>query len=297
MNRVDRRLVDLIELGFHLPLTLCTNEALEAVRMDPTRLVVKNLHDADRQKVAVVDVANGWPDEFSMCSEDWRDAWTNFLQILPEVLEPEGVERFRRHHDFLVKQPNFKVRFPAILRFDINIRRDYFWGRKCVPFYPGTPEYAAGLAQEQTDWSMEAVTRGATGRQPSAAATLSGNRFNPYSRGGGGFGGGADSGGSQRPFREGRSSASAGPLCLICAEGGHRAGVCTRTKLGNGAQTLALFSRGKLIAASSGKELCMAWNAGGRTPCTHFRCPRGPSAHLCSFCGSADYHAGSKRCL
>lgn len=77
--RVDHRLIDLVELGFHLPLTLCTNEAIEAVRLDPARLTVKNLHDADRQKVSVVDVSVGWPDEFSLCSEDWRDAWTNFL--------------------------------------------------------------------------------------------------------------------------------------------------------------------------------------------------------------------------
>ncbi|KAL1942665.1 hypothetical protein VTO73DRAFT_4905 [Trametes versicolor] len=267
-HRVDHRLIDLIELGFHLPLTLCTNDAIEAVRLQPELLVVRTLHDADRQKVAVVDVHSGWQDEYSLGSEDWRDAWTNYLQILPEILEDEAVDRFRRHHDFLVKQPNFKQRFPAILRFDIGVRRDYFWGKQCVPFFPESPEHAAAFAQEQNDWSLNLATKTASGSQAQAGQGGK-NRFQPYPKPQGGgeadgaAAGGAQAGGAPKPFREGRMAQPGGPLCLICGTSGHRANVCTRTRLPNNNPVFAISVGGKLLGSASGLELCLPWNAGG----------------------------------
>lgn len=174
-NRIDRRLINLVKLGFHLPLTLCTNEALEIVRQSPARLTCKNQTDFSGAKVSVVDVTVGWPEESSLTSEEWRDAWTNYLTILPEVLEPEGVERFKRHHNFLVRQQNFSTRFPAILRFDIGIRHDYFWGKECVPFFPASHEYVAELAQIQSDISMEHLV----GTNSGSGGSNSG-RFQPY---------------------------------------------------------------------------------------------------------------------
>ncbi|CDO77643.1 hypothetical protein BN946_scf184946.g37 [Trametes cinnabarina] len=158
-NRLDRRLITLLKLGFHLPLTLCTNEAIEVVRAQPTRLADKRYTDADGNKVLIVDVNAGWPEEREISSEDWKDAWANLLQVLPEILVPDGVKRFREHFEFLSRQQNFKVRFPAIRQFDIDVRHNYFWGRECLPFSPGSPEYVSELIQRQNDVAMEMASR------------------------------------------------------------------------------------------------------------------------------------------
>ncbi|CDO71596.1 hypothetical protein BN946_scf184911.g66 [Trametes cinnabarina] len=211
-KHLDRRLITLLKLGFHLPLTLCTNEAIELVRAQPTLLVDKRYTDSDGNKVTIVDVHAGWPDECEISSEDWKDAWANLLEVLPEVfLLPEAVERFRAHYEFLIRQTNFKVRFPAIRRFDIDIRHNYFWGKECWPFHPGSPEYVSDLIQCQNDIAMERMTLGdstrteeiadterAEGEVEVAEETVAG------------------------PFGGGRMSSSTGPLCLICATSGHQ---------------------------------------------------------------------------
>ncbi|CDO69769.1 hypothetical protein BN946_scf184766.g14 [Trametes cinnabarina] len=246
-NRLDQRLLNVISLGFHLPLTLCTNDAIDAVRRKPALLQCKSQHDAWGNKISVVDVTAGWPDEYEMSSEDWRDAWTNFSQMLPEVLSPEGVLRMRQHYDYLVQHPYFRVCFTAILRFDIHIRHDYFWGKICKPFEVGLPDYVAALMQEQNVVALEASSSFLGRAQESRSSSSSrGPRFQPYDRPpdrghgavqGGGFGGdqrrGFNDGSGGRPFRTGRSSVSAGPLCLICAKSGHRADRCTQTRLPN----------------------------------------------------------------
>ncbi|KAH9850065.1 hypothetical protein C2E23DRAFT_736092 [Lenzites betulinus] len=98
-------------------------------------------------------------------------------------------------------------------------------------------------------------------------------------------------------FRRGRSPSSGGPLCLICAQNGHRADACTRTQLPNGKAAYSTYSRGQLFAVSGGGPLCTSWNASGKTPCDNYRCPGGNAPHVCSFCGATGHHAGSKRCL
>ncbi|CDO77105.1 hypothetical protein BN946_scf184501.g10 [Trametes cinnabarina] len=172
-HRIDRRLVTLLKLGFHLPLTLCTDEAIEAIRAQPSMLSDKRYTDAEGNKVTIVDVTAGWPDERSISSEDWKDAWTNLLQILPEVLKPDAVNRLRAHFDYLRSQTNFKVRFPAILRFDIDIRQNYFWGKECEPFRVGSQDYVSELIQRQNDVAMEMAARAPSrGTDHSAAETV-----------------------------------------------------------------------------------------------------------------------------
>lgn len=313
-NRVDQRLLNVVRLGFHLPLSLCTNDAIDAVRRKPSLLQCKNQHDASGAKISVVDVNAGWPDEHDMSSEEWRDAWTNYLLMLPEVLASEGVERLRAHHDFLVRQPNFTLCFPAILRFDVAVRHNYFWGRACIPFFPGSPEYVAAFMQQQNVVALEAATKSAwRGADTRASASFRAPRVQPYERNDRGWSGdrgwsrdrgwsnepkrGPPSGGSSQPFRGGKPSASTGPLCLICAKSGHRADRCTSTRLPNNTAVYATSASGRLVAVSSGAELCKSWNASGRIPCQSGQCPGGHTAHVCSFCGTAGHHAGSKRCL
>ncbi|OJT04921.1 hypothetical protein TRAPUB_4263 [Trametes pubescens] len=321
-SRIDRRLITLLKLGFHLPLTLCTNEALEIVRAAPARLQCKTQSDIDGNKVIVVDPTAGWREELSLTPEEWRDAWTNLLQILPEVVPPEAVARFQKHHTYLVQQHSFHTLFPAILRFDIGIRHDYFWGAECTPFHPGDNEYVADLMKICSTISMER-SNGNQNQDAGSGGGGGGVRYHPYQQnqhnqgdrgggngfqnrrggrgghgggyggggGGGGYGGGGFQNNGQRPFGAGRGQAAGGSLCLICAQTGHRADACTRTRLPNGNAVFATFANNQLCAVASGNALCMSWNATGRAPCTNFRCPGANGGHTCSFCGTAGHHA------
>lgn len=150
----DPKLHAMLELGFHLLLTLCTMDALEAIARRPKQLVMATHHDRDPQKQSVDDVRL-WPPEEEMTSEEWRDAWPNLLEILNEVCEPTVYERFRQHHEFLNRQANFKTRFPRILRFDIAVRRAYFVNAKCQPFVVGSLRYCQELTQACSDQAVE----------------------------------------------------------------------------------------------------------------------------------------------
>ncbi|KAI0348852.1 hypothetical protein OH77DRAFT_532772 [Trametes cingulata] len=291
-RRLDCRLVTLIKLGFHLPFTLCTDAAIEAVLENPSRLVCKAQNDAKGAKVTVVDPYAGWPKETELSSEEWKDAWANFLKVLPEFLAPTGVERFRQHFEFLKGQDKFAVRFPAILRFDMKIRHRYFWGKKCAPFYPGSAKYVMEFQAIRDDVQAEE-------RDARHSAVAPRGRFQPYDRGerseryqaserG-------DAGGGDKSFRGGKSHTSAAPLCLICAGSGHRADACTRTKLVNDKPAFAYAANKRIYALAGGAELCLSWNASGK--CRYSRCARDATAHACSFCGAAGHNAGSKQCI
>lgn len=252
-------------------------------------------HDRDRQKKSVVDVKL-WPAEEDMTPEEWRDAWPNFLEILEEVCERGVYERFRQHHEFLNRQPSFKTRFPGILRFDIGVRRAYFVNARCHPFMVGSSRYCQELTQACSDQVMERLAR--IQERPAEGSSV---RYHPYQRGAGGSPQRGDRGeyaGRPKPFQAGRSSGSAGLLCLICGTSGHKAGDCTRTRTIGGKATFAVWGDGRLRAEAGGRDLCVRWNVRGPAGCQGSRCAVAPSGgHVCSFCGSTEHHAASKRCL
>lgn len=292
----DPKLHAVLELGFHLPLTLCTTDALEAVSRGTKQLVMATHHDRDRQKKSVVDVRQ-WPPEEEMTSEEWRDAWPNLLEILNEVCEEGVYERFRQHHEFLNRQANFKTRFPGILKFDIALRRAYFVNAKCQPFTVGSGRYCQELTQACSDQAVERVMR-LQERQTETPSV----RYHPYPRGAGGSpqrgNTRGESGGKAKPFQGGRSSGSAGLLCLVCGTSGHKASDCTRTRTLGGRTTFAVWANGRLRAEAGGGDLCVRWNLRGAGGCQSTRCASSASGgHVCSLCGSPDHYAVSKRCL
>ncbi|KAI0667643.1 hypothetical protein C8Q78DRAFT_1156157 [Trametes maxima] len=162
IHTVGCRLVTLLRLGFHLPLTLCTDAAIEVVQMKPSLLVCKNQIDANGAKVAVVEPYAGWSDEISLSSEEWKDAWNNFLHVLPNTIEAAGVSRFQKHFDYLRNQECFATWFSAILRFDIKIHHMYFWAKSCTPFTPDSSAYIDQLNQIRHDMNSTAAPLAAT---------------------------------------------------------------------------------------------------------------------------------------
>ncbi|RDX48816.1 hypothetical protein OH76DRAFT_630510 [Lentinus brumalis] len=295
----DPKLHAVLELGFHLPLTLCTTEALEAVARGTKQLeMATHWHSKDRQKRSVVDVRL-WPAEDDMSSDEWRDAWPNYLEVLREVCEQDVYERFKQHYEFLSRQANFKTRFPGILRFDIAVRRAYFVNAKYQPFVVGSTRYCQELTQACSDQAVERMERLQERAGPSSV------RYHPYERGmptsSGGSGYRSDrgiAGSGSRSFQGGRSSGSAGLLCLICGTSGHKADDCTRSKTVKGRPVYAVWAERKLRAEIGGRELCIRWNIRGPAGCQRGRCPTASDGgHACSFCGSSSHHAASKQCI
>lgn len=317
---IDCRLITLVKLGFYLPLTLCTNAAMEAVEAVPSLLVCKTQNDAKSNKITVVDPDVGWPRERELTSEDWKDAWANFLRALPEILSPTGVARMRAHFDFLHGQENFSVRFRAIVRFDVKIRHRYFWGKKCKPFHVGSSAYMDEFRNIRDDVTDEDKMFGTTPSAPRHQPYNRNDRNDRYTRNDRNDNRDRndrndrndrsdrndrndrydrnnrnDRGGGGAPFQGGRSHASAAPLCLVCAGSGHRADSCTRTKLTNGKPCFSVSANRRIYAVQGGAEICMSWNASGQ--CKYYRCPQDAKAHGCAFCGATDHHAGSKVCV
>ncbi|KAI0337028.1 hypothetical protein BDW22DRAFT_1038186 [Trametopsis cervina] len=287
----------LIKHQHHLPLTMCTNKALKDLKKSTVKYV-KVHNSRTGAKNTLVDTSL-WPGEDDMCVEDWRQAWKNFLVVLGQAADAETVELFKDHFEHLCDKDEIEESFESVLKFDIEVREDFFGGARGgfvvgdVPYENRYQAICIGVVrQRQTvDRARPAFHPYNNARAPERSSYPD-RRPNPEKRP---F---ERPDGPSRPFPEGRQPA-AGLFCLKCAQGGpkgHHASACTRGTLPNGKPTFSAFDSGKLVVASSGKELCLFWNINGNEPCRSLRCP-GKSGHLCSFCGATHHPAVSKRCL
>ncbi|KAI0349741.1 hypothetical protein OH77DRAFT_1525452 [Trametes cingulata] len=289
---VDRRIIATLKRGFHVPLTLFTIPAIAAVSRDRTLLKTVQLCDVNCEDVMCVDALN-WPEEESMQPGGWREAYGYFLEALSQFLPNVEVRRFWRHYEYLVGKSCFATAFDVILRFDISIRSRYFHDNAMVPFEPGSFKY------NQLFDDAIALALAAPAPQPKERNDAR-EVFHPgdyvFENSSDEDSSAEEQGMTPSPGRE-PSPAPAGPLCFVCARSGHRAAACTRTVLPNGRATYAEFSGGRLLKVANGFELCVSWNAKGRKPCKDRRCSRNSSRHACSFCGSKQHNAASKRCV
>ncbi|OBZ79911.1 hypothetical protein A0H81_00725 [Grifola frondosa] len=155
-----------------------------------------------------------------MQAEDWRDAWANFLPVLERTCETAIVRRFENHLQWLCGTKDFKKLFPVILRFDIEVRANYFATK--APFTVGSDAYVNKFRDVRMavneEFNARTELRNPTPRFNSA------NRFQSYDRN--------DNrnynsitensrqapSNSSRPFQQGRSSKSADPLPHLRAE-------------------------------------------------------------------------------
>lgn len=300
-------LAALLANGHHLPLTLCTTSALLEMQGDPARVKYSKLHDRMGVKKELLDVST-WKKEAEITIEEWRDGYKNFPVILDSIFAVEVIDLFKLHFDALCEKREMMSSFDVILRFDIEIRQNFFCGGR-VAFEPGSYAYEKQFDETRCDVMRESFSQPHPGRyQPYQKPQ--GRGYNSANSSGGQTASGSHNshgstgfhvspnyqGSNPRPFQGGRPSNGAPMACLICCQGGHRATSCTRTTLASGKPIFSCWHDHKLLSIVSRKEACVIWNVGGRTPCTSTRCT-GPSAHFCSFCGATDHHAHSKRCL
>lgn len=90
---IDPRVMSMLKLTFYVPLTVCTSTALRGISDRSLVKMVKS-HTSSGEAAHVLDVGR-FPDEQRMGAEDWREAWLNLLELLPQICGAAEVARFR----------------------------------------------------------------------------------------------------------------------------------------------------------------------------------------------------------
>ena len=303
---VDNRLIVMGRNGWHIPLTACTTPILNGIN-DGSR--AKGVKQGSRSGVSlhVLDLTI-YGDERSMNLEDWREAWQNFLAFLPGICEAFETSRFRQHYEFLCRLDWLREEFAAALEFDITTRRRWFLApADKKPFFSvGSATYITALNEirlrcisarlsAKSQAPAQRYHPYATAHQQPFQGGAGGPAGGPHGHGGGGRGRRGYDG--RQPFPEGRAAESAGGLCLICAESGHRARDCGRSTVRGGRPAFATFANSRLVTAKGRRPICAAWNVGGSIPCKSSRCPDTLGCHVCSYCGATGHTAANNRCL
>ncbi|KAI0084803.1 hypothetical protein BDY19DRAFT_1051010, partial [Irpex rosettiformis] len=218
----------------HVPLTVCTSEALRTIRANATNKYVK-IQNSSTEKLSLLDVTQ-WDDEKTISVEDWHEAWGNYIEIMGS-LDKQGkiAALFKGHYEHLRRRKEMKTTFDAILEFDIEIRQIFFTSKR-TRFIVGSPAYEAKFQSIRGDVVVRTIRSDSKKYQPYNKADRK-SYYKPDS-------GNSDRReGSSKPFREGRQS-SAGLLCLKCRQGapnGHHAKNCRNDKLPNGRPTFTTF--------------------------------------------------------
>lgn len=242
--------------GFHLPLTLCTSDAVARAARDPAVLTLKkHPMPMNQGTIRVLDTAC-WPGEADLSKETWRDAYKNFLKVVAKIATAEIVDRFREHFEYLEDSDDIKADFRAVLAFDIEIRQRYVTEKK--EFVVGSRAYENLLARTRTDRNTKMLEQQSSGFGIARGPIERGGRENRAHGEQRGATGKADEGShSFRGGSDGASSFRGGqsfrgdkrePSCLRCARPGHKAQSCTQITTASGGRVFAVWHNGKLVA-------------------------------------------------
>ncbi|KAI0083538.1 hypothetical protein BDY19DRAFT_910526 [Irpex rosettiformis] len=120
-------LVTLLLSKRHLPLTVCTTSAINDVLNNLESVKYVKQFNRRNERRELIDIS-AWPSESTISKEDWRDAYRNFAIILRAAASDAVCNLFDEHLAFLCARPEFKLSFPAILKFDIEVRKNFFLG-------------------------------------------------------------------------------------------------------------------------------------------------------------------------
>ncbi|KAF8155874.1 hypothetical protein B0H34DRAFT_675985 [Crassisporium funariophilum] len=74
---------------------------------------------------------DSFPDENALDPTDWLEAWSGYLNFLEVVATSRVFLRWKSHYLFLSSQEDLRINFSAILRFDIEQRRQFLLPSLC----------------------------------------------------------------------------------------------------------------------------------------------------------------------
>ncbi|KAF8148614.1 hypothetical protein B0H34DRAFT_679626 [Crassisporium funariophilum] len=265
--------------GLHVPISLFLAKSMRDIFL---KSIPKEQHIIGNTKTYLIKVDN-FPDENSIDPTDWLEAWSGYLAFL-ELVASQGVFlRWKTHYRFLSSQEDLRQNFAAILRFNIEQRRQY--AAQPTSFHKDTyycrfTEVKNLVMKEENDEWRQKMESGASRTMRERV------RSEPYPSSG------YDSTRSQ-PFQRGSGEKSGLPICLICARIGHKFTECSQTTSEGGKPLVCRTYLKKLVSISLSTPICISWNLGGRARCES----RHPEMHKCSFCGAQSHFACSRSCI
>jgi hypothetical protein len=281
---IHEGILDLARNSCHIPLTLFTATSTKILfTQDSTIKKIQAYHRKTGAKLRLIDLGE-FPKEADMDISDWHEAWNRFAYFIEKHADASVQQRWNEHYRFLAGQDDFKINFPAILRFDIEQRTRYFTSphiHNSVEYHRRFEETKFIILQEQLekDRSSIFVDRSHSTSRPS--------RYSPYQRGG--FRSSTDTADSPtKSFRPSRSDIP--PICFICRRS-HRYAKCDETTTADGKQTFAKRIDRQIVKRDGNAPICFYFNSSSR------RCDKQHAdLHICSFCGSTDHGAVSRKC-
>jgi len=281
-TEAPRQFQDAIKCKLYVPLNMFTSEHLEtiAVTAKQTRWVDPDTGD----KIYIPDSTNYIDVENTLSKSLWEEAYRNFVLVIKGVCGAQMADMFSRWHTLCQTHHLYRSDddFVIILRFDISIRKQFFW--KSEPFdlgeylFTGTNGIQRFAYEVQNERNATVLAAAVSG--PSAVTTYSG---------------GADRSRKSRqayprsPFQQGsRTYTASVGCCARCGRKSHRVRECTEEKLAKGGAVISDFRDGHFFLREGNKELCFRFNTGNR--CTY---PEHPDAHRCTLCGRSGHGAHS----
>ncbi|GJF00467.1 hypothetical protein PsYK624_167550 [Phanerochaete sordida] len=130
----------------HLPMTACTNAAVKDVNENAQKYKPIKFTNALGVEQKLLNLAS-LPSELEMTSEEWREAWENYLIVLQGIpgLEPKVVKMFKAHFEHLSRLTKLQNHLPAVLEFDSDTRRRFWTAARRITFTVGSSAYKARL--------------------------------------------------------------------------------------------------------------------------------------------------------
>lgn len=279
---------DLLMAGQYCPLTLFTNANTERLHREG--------HSLKRSKINV----NGSPyhlldlsqfeNELDMDQLSWQEAYQRYLTWIKDIGDSVSLERWTNHFVTLSKDDAVRKNFRAIIEFDMETRQNYtLW-----PHRYDHADWLRRLQNKKYETMQDVMFRTQERLSRTELAdrnTSSSARYEPYNSSSKAKSRKTD---ESESFRDGKSSKTTDPMCIICTRTGHRFSACTEETSSKGAQNYAKYADGALCKRSNGSQLCVTYNLNNpRRSCKREH----PEQHLCSFCGRAEHSALSRACI
>jgi hypothetical protein len=284
-------IVTLAKNKVHIPLTLFTSNATRRLHTEATSLKQNTVYNSSGVKCHILDLSQ-FPEELKIESVEWHEAWQRYMTFQDTYSDTEVATRWREHYLLLSAHDDFRINFPAILRFDIAERTRY-----CInPRAFNKDAYLRHLESVKLE-VMSADVRNATrelGQDTQASSSRA--RYQPYNRETSKF----------RPapidpklsFRDRDTKSEvtrSAPLCLCCKRTGHKFSDCREDTTPAGVSTYSKYLDGKLTLRDNPAIIfCITFQLNSAR--RHCKTDH-PSQHACSWCGSTDHGACARKCL
>lgn len=272
----------------HIPISLVmfTTKSTNQLHRQYAGTRMLTTEGPDGRKIHIIDTSE-FGDPLTLSPGTWHEAWQRRLDFIEKFYDLATLIRWRSHYMRLTREENFEDNFDAIRFFD---HQEYTsWSLDPRQFNESA--YLARFDKVKLHILRSEVR---SARDSSASCgpdrhPRSSSRYDPV---------GSKSSSSRSNFHDSPDSHDSSrppssPLCLCCKRVGHKFSGCAEKTSSTGGETYSHYTDKKLAVRSSSAPLCITFQL--QNPKRVCKVAH-PEQHLCSFCGSPDHGACSRKC-